>query len=138
MKVCYKCKIEKSFECFSKNSYRSDGLSSQCKECHKSYRRNHYLKNKNKVRQQVSNWRNEYKQWFYSLKNKPCKDCNKSFPYYCMDFDHFEDNKEFDISQAFVNGWSKTRILKEIEKCDLICAICHRIRTHKRNFAGVV
>jgi hypothetical protein len=29
-------------------------------------------------------------------------------------------------------GSSKKNILKEIKKCDLVCANCHRIRTHER------
>jgi hypothetical protein len=37
MKVCSKCKVEKSYECFSKNNAKKDGLCFQCKECASAY-----------------------------------------------------------------------------------------------------
>lgn len=131
VKTCYKCKKEKSFECFSKNTSKSDGLSDQCKECHKKLRREHYLKNRLKILEQVKKQKQEYRDWFRELKNKPCKDCGQSHPHYCMDFDHLT-NKEFNIGWAQAHNWSRKRILKEIDKCELICAICHRKRTYKR------
>lgn len=73
-------------------------------------------------------------------------DCNQSFPPYVMDFDHVRGEKEFLISQVSdkrrllgdlrdIKGSasvSQERLLKEIEKCDLVCSNCHRIRTHNR------
>ena len=60
----------------------------------------------------------------------PCTDCGQHYPYYVMDFDHRE-NKSFGLARAIMyTGWQK--ILKEIKKCDLVCANCHRKRTHKR------
>ena len=131
MKKCYKCKEDKPLKFFSKNASKKDGLSLQCKECHKLLRRNHYLNNKKKIIEQVGNRKKEYRKWFASLKNKPCADCKMLYPHYCMDFDHLS-NKDFDVSNAFSRGWSKNTILKEIEKCELVCAVCHRKRTYKR------
>lgn len=131
MKKCYKCQQEKSLDCFSKNNAKSDGLSSQCKECHRQLRRQHYLKHRRKIISQVGEWKKEYRQWFQSLKDKPCKDCGKEYPHYCMDFDHLS-NKEFGISYAITHNWSRERVVKEIGKCELVCAICHRIRTYNR------
>lgn len=68
-----------------------------------------------------------------SLKNKPCHDCQQSYPYYVMDFDHKEPNKKIiNPSQICTLGWGEEKILEELGKCDLVCANCHRIRTHKR------
>lgn len=131
MKKCYKCGFEKPLDAFSKNAHRKDGLSAQCKECHKTLRKQHYEKNKEKVLEQVGRWRDEYVKWFENLKDKPCMDCGRTFPPYCLDFDHLRD-KEFTISKAFRYNWSKKRILKEIDKCELVCAVCHRIRTYNR------
>lgn len=47
-----------------------------------------------------------------------------------LDFDHIDNDKEKEISRAIQLGWSKEHLLSEIEKCDLVCAVCHRIRTH--------
>jgi len=66
-------------------------------------------------------------------KNKPCTDCHISYPYYVMDFDHLPQyEKSFEIGRSFVSGRSMEQIKKEIAKCELVCANCHRIRTHKR------
>lgn len=66
-----------------------------------------------------------------SLKNKQCMDCGIVYPPYVMDFDHRDPSEKINtISRIIRDMWSKKRILSEIEKCDLICANCHRIRTH--------
>lgn len=65
------------------------------------------------------------------LKNNPCQDCERRFPSECMDFDHRAgETKIATISQ--LTTCSLARIRAEIAKCDLICANCHRIRTHRR------
>lgn len=69
-----------------------------------------------------------------SLKNQPCMDCGIQYPSYVMDFDHRNPKEKIStISRIIRDMWSKKRILLEIEKCDLICANCHRIRTYKKN-----
>jgi hypothetical protein len=47
-----------------------------------------------------------------------------------LDFDHLGD-KRFNISQALPDrNWAA--ILAEIEKCEVVCANCHRRRTARR------
>lgn len=46
-KTCGQCKIEKSLDSFHKGNGKYN-TSSTCKECHKVYTHNHYLKNKQK------------------------------------------------------------------------------------------
>lgn len=70
------------------------------------------------------------KAWMDELKNKPCIDCKKSFPPICMDFDHVQGKKKFTISRGINRRQSE--ILKEIAKCELVCACCHRKRTEAR------
>lgn len=64
----------------------------------------------------------------------PCSDCDRFFPPECMDFDHVRGNKVCCVGQAAACSW---RVLeKEIAKCELVCACCHRIRTkHRRKNA---
>lgn len=64
------------------------------------------------------------------LKKKPCMDCGGIFPPECMDFDHLS-NKVASISHL-VRKSSIKRLQSEIDKCDLVCSNCHRIRTKKR------
>lgn len=73
----------------------------------------------------------ERKTFINSFKDAPCKDCGQKFPTYCMDFDHVRGEKKDNIANMKSNRTFK-RIQEEIEKCDLVCAICHRIRTQNR------
>lgn len=63
--------------------------------------------------------------------NAVCADCKEDYPYWIMQFDHLND-KLFTIAQATVEGRSLDTVLKEIEKCDIVCANCHANRTHMR------
>jgi hypothetical protein len=58
-------------------------------------------------------------------------DCEISFPFECMDFDHRPgEEKKIEIGEK--HRYRLNDILAEIEKCDLVCANCHRIRTRRR------
>ena len=71
--------------------------------------------------------------YLISLKDKPCTDCGKKYPSYVMDFDHREgEKKEHDIARMIVGGWSMQNVKREVEKCEIVCSNCHRIRTHLR------
>jgi hypothetical protein len=101
-------------------------------------RRNHYEKHKHKIIKQVRNRKEELHEWVDSLKKgQLCLDCGRTDIPFLMDYDHL-DNKEFSISFAWMNGYSKERILEEIAKCELVCCRCHRIRTHARFNAPLV
>lgn len=76
---------------------------------------------RNKIRAYIQ----DYKQ------SHSCKDCGENYPYWMMDFDHLGD-KEFNIGQFSTATESIENIKREIEKCDVVCANCHRNRTHLR------
>jgi hypothetical protein len=59
-----------------------------------------------------------------------CVDCGVS-NHIILDFDHLHD-KKYNISRMIHDGFSWAAIKKEIEKCEVVCANCHRIRTHNR------
>jgi hypothetical protein len=65
-----------------------------------------------------------------AMKNAPCKDCCVKYHFSAMEFDHVRGDKLFDISKH--KHYGKDKVLAEIAKCDLVCANCHRIRTHLR------
>lgn len=65
--------------------------------------------------------------------SEPCSDCHIYYPYYVMDFDHVRGRKRWDVSEMTSKGKSLGAIEKEIRKCDLVCANCHRIRTYTRS-----
>ena len=67
-------------------------------------------------------------------------DCNVIYQYHIMDFDHRPDEqKSFGIATKGDNKATPERIaefMKEITKCDYVCANCHRDRTYKRKQAS--
>lgn len=87
------------------------------KESSRRKKRRRYESNKNLIR---------------ALKNQPCADCDITYPHYVMDFDH-RDPKDKTANVAALKSRSPDAILFEISKCDLVCANCHRIRTHGSN-----
>ena len=95
------------------------------RERHKSY----YLKHEAKRRQQ-------FRELLRVAKDRPCADCGQRFPPYVMDFDHRDPtSKRFRVSEM---GSRNLAVFKtECEKCDVVCANCHRIRTHSTKAALV-
>jgi hypothetical protein len=64
-------------------------------------------------------------------KKKPCADCKNTFPLVAMDFDHVRGEKSFLVSTAW--RWTtKQKLIQELEKCDVVCSNCHRVRTSNR------
>jgi hypothetical protein len=72
------------------------------------------------------------KSWINDIKEAtPCADCKQMFPAVCMDFDHLPGFRKFKgIAKMVQDGHTRERIEAEMAKCELVCANCHRIRTH--------
>ena len=68
---------------------------------------------------------NEYKQM------KGCFKCGIDNPV-VLDFHHKDPSqKEINISRLVDGNWSLLRIQKEVDKCEVVCANCHRIIHHE-------
>ncbi len=65
------------------------------------------------------------------LKAAPCVDCGGRFPAVAMDFDHISGTKLIGISELRHYN-SLARLQRELEKCEVVCANCHRVRTAAR------
>lgn len=132
-KKCTKCGLEKDESFFSKKS--NTKLHSYCKECHSKYRREHYLANKAKYIKKAHTRkvaeRMKIAEKIAQIKSVPCTDCGKTFHHCAMDFDHVENNKVANVSRlALDSTWE--RVKQEIDKCEVVCSNCHRIRTWNR------
>ena len=64
------------------------------------------------------------------LKKRPCSDCGETFLPEVMDFDHIGP-KTMGIAEA-IRSASYAALMEELEKVELVCAVCHAIRTHSR------
>jgi len=95
-----------------------------------------YYRNREKIILKNNLRKIQYKESIAALKRDiPCKDCGNSYDPVAMDFDHVRGEKFMDIAKMTVRGFPLEKIKKEIEKCDLVCAVCHRIRTSQRHNA---
>lgn len=69
----------------------------------------------------------------------PCRDCGQLFPPECMDFDHLDPaTKRAGVSRMVGTERGIALVWAEINKCELVCANCHRTRTRKRREAQEV
>lgn len=153
-RVCRKCKATKPLDEFYKReegSYRTD-----CKECTKAassaYSKAHPEKHRATYLRKQEHYkaasraryrsdpqralaygkrvRKRNRDFINAAKQVPCADCNTSYPTYVMDFDHVRGKKHFNLSKAAAAMTSLEEIAAEIAKCDVVCANCHRERTH--------
>lgn len=100
-------------------------------EKQKAAQRASYEKNKEAIKERSQWYRRTNLQKVNEIKCQPCKDCNREYPYYVMQFDHIGEDKVANVSRLLrTHGWPE--IEKEIAKCEVVCANCHAIRTHNR------
>lgn len=63
---------------------------------------------------------------------QPCADCGQCYPHYVMDFDHIRGEKKSNVADIVNRSASAAQVWDEIAKCEIVCANCHRLRTHRR------
>lgn len=133
MKKCKDCQGILPLESFAKQSKAPDGHKYICKLCDKSARRKRYEEKQEEIKKYYVDRRAESVAWLRSLKTQPCMDCGKNFPPEAMDYDHRPGTTKVDnVSRLALDCKNKEIILAEIDKCDLVCCLCHNERTHKR------
>lgn len=107
-----------------------------CRSCKSEYNRDWYLRNRRKhcddVQRNNARYREACYQVLLAAKNRPCADCGRSFPPIAMDFDHVRGAKVDVVSRIALRQFSISRLQDEIAKCEVVCAICHRLRTARR------
>jgi hypothetical protein len=144
MKKCVKCLIQKEDTEFGNKKASLDGLQSYCKECNNTKYKEWYRHNRIARIKYCTNFtkknRKKIIEWYREIKrNTPCKDCGKIYSPWVMEFDHLDSHKkDFNVSKLVAKNCCKDRILKEIEKCELVCANCHRERTWQRHLKSII
>ena len=136
-KICIKCNEEKPLDDFSFKNKTKNIRSSCCKACHKKYAKQHYKKNKKtyvaRARKSIKEYKARNRELIieYLLKN-PCIVCGEK-DIIVLDFDHRNPKeKSHNVSMMINSGHSWETIQQEIEKCDVLCANCHRRKTAKQ------
>lgn len=155
MKYCSGCKQNLSLDMFWKNKAKKDGLHNYCKICHKRYwasrdikrrfkyrndinyrklvndkSKTYYYEHQNAVKNQVKEHRIEkFQKIIEYLKIHPCVDCGNP-DIRVLEFDHVRGKKR-DCVPAIARKCSWENTLKEIAKCEVRCANCHKIRHYQ-------
>lgn len=136
LRKCSRCGVEaKTYEelnLFNKDKRLPYERTSTCKKCC-GIKHNKWMKDN---RTKLSVWRKE------DLKNKQdrlaehiggrrCEHCGFEHTSFApFDFHHkVPEEKDVSISDAICRSW--TNLIKEVEKCILLCSNCHRIE-HER------
>jgi len=133
-KKCVECLLHKNKEEFNKNSSLTDGCQSRCRECDKSRAKKFYALHKIKMKKSTAKCkyrrRLRHREFIINyLKEHPCVDCGES-NIVVLEFDHVRD-KHKPIS-LMMGVYSLDRIKNEIDKCEVRCANCHRMKTAKQ------
>lgn len=92
----------------------------------------HYYANKEQYAIRNKEKKEELRAFLQAVKSFPCLDCDVSYPYYVMQFDHRPDEVKLVGPATLSNSGSWKKVIEEIMKCDVVCANCHAERTHSR------
>lgn len=135
MKQCAWCALSKPLSEFTKNRREKDGYRRVCRDCSTEYERNRYRGNPSVRMRQVKGqtdrlYRNRLYLYNY-LKDHPCIDCGEPDPI-VLEFDHVRGKKKAPISQLVAQCFSLLTIQKEMGKCEVRCANCHRRKTSRQ------
>jgi hypothetical protein len=124
---------------FARNRARQDGLQSLCRKCRKptlaanyqQHREARIQGNLTSRRARADDCRAEL--WAYLLAH-PCEMCGEGDPV-VLEFHHANADKEQTVSHLARLGYLWQTIVKEIEKCAVLCANCHRrVTAHDRGY----
>ena len=126
-KICSICKTEKSFDSFLWKNKSKNLKHSVCSECYKKVRKKSYDANsqyyKDKSKKRRKEHASQYEEYKKSLS---CKVCGESETV-CLDFHHlYANEKDFNIAARKHSTTKFEKIVREIEKCVVLCANCHR------------
>ena len=136
MKYCARCHQYKPLNTFGYKNKQKGWLLSYCKECNRAYQKEHYKNNQLDYRDKRKKWRASFRleirlKIIEYLKLHPCIDCGEQ-DIDVLEFDHVRGNKRSDISSLISNDVSWVVIEKEIGKCEVRCANCHKRRSAKQ------
>lgn len=135
--ICSRCGVVKDVDQFHWKNKANGTRQRRCKECWRAYIREWYVANKPKVlaktRRQNQRKYAALKAYVDEVKSAPCMDCGHSYPPWVMEHDHRDPTVKIGNISRLRRQWVSLEKLKdEIAKCDLVCANCHRQRTHNR------
>ncbi|UVK60980.1 HNH endonuclease [Streptomyces phage JimJam] len=136
MKTCTICGKEKDSDSFAFRNKAKGIRRAQCKSCMSDYDKSKYQtpERKQAIKENDARRRQELIDRVWAIKNKAsCADCGYSNPI-ALEFDHLPQfQKSYNVSEMVDRRFAWSKIEEEIAKCEIVCANCHKIRTHTRD-----
>lgn len=129
-KVCKGCGKEKSLTCYDKQPDSRWGHTSRCKVCRSKAQKDRINNNREKHRATRRKYENKkgakQKQKAVDYKGGKCSICGYHKCFAALEFHHINPGeKEISISSKWCSlKWGT--IQRELDKCILVCANCHR------------
>ena len=122
-KICTKCGKELPLDAFPWRDKKKGTRRADCKECHSGYMKQQYAQKKNIIEEQKA--------------QQKCAKCGESRGY-VLDYHHLNpEEKETTIARMTSNKYKLEDIQKEVEKCIVLCANCHREFHHFEKQNGI-
>src|SRR2546425_3638883 len=135
MRACTKCGVVKPLEAFPPVRRGEPRLQTWCRTCFADYGARYYSEHRETARARLrANFlaaRAENKrQLIEYLQAHPCIDCGET-NIIVLEFDHVRDKRD-NIATLMSSSRTWPRILAEVQKCEVRCANCHRLKTAQR------
>jgi hypothetical protein len=111
---------------------RRSGFQYWCKGCRKAYDRAYHARTREVRLRQKQQWAAALYAWYHELKSHPCTDCGRRFHHAAMTFDHLPGAEKVDEVSNLIRRRRKRAARLEVEKCELVCANCHAVRSYER------
>ena len=145
MKMCWECNTEKpecefpslwlADECGPRHSYCRPCVAARTKIWSDNNRDKIAARHKINKKPNQDRYRAKKRDFADKCKDILCMDCGNKFPPLCMDFDHVRGEKTANISEmVYASKYSMDTLRTEIEKCEVVCANCHRLRTSQNGW----
>lgn len=113
-----------------------------CQACQRVYSREHHAANNERALARRKARRPaelaEKRALVLSAKDRPCTDCDVSYPAYVMQFDHRDPSQKWFTISSSMRSRTIAQLRAEIAKCDVVCANCHAERTHQQRILGIL
>lgn len=130
VKKCSRCGEIKVLEEFNRRSTSPDGRQWNCRACNAAWHAEHKAHHNKLIHTRRSRVRAEIRRRLIDyLATHPCVDCGETDPV-VLEFDHLRDKRAPVTTLAASYEWAT--IQREIEKCVVRCANCHRRVTAER------
>ena len=92
----------------------------------RKYARDYHNRNKEKINERVREIRRINKTILVNYKGGECEKCGYNGCLGALEFHHVDGKKEFEIGKKTNTLKGIDKLKKEVDKCELLCANCHK------------